>query len=78
MLRTLFLGVWSLLIIGINLIPPGVVWYVLERVTDRTEVLIVTLAGVLYAMINFTKPRGTFQPWFRWPCSFGASSASSR
>lgn len=29
MLRTLFLGVWSLLIIGINLIPLGVVWYVL-------------------------------------------------
>ncbi len=52
MLRTLFLGVWSLLIIGINLIPLGVVWYVLERVTDRTEVLIVTLAGMLYAMIN--------------------------
>ena len=52
MLRTLFVVVWSLLIIGISLIPLGVVWYVLERVTDRTEVLIVTLAGMLYAMIS--------------------------
>lgn len=32
----------------------GVVWYVLGRVTDRVEVMIVTLAGVLYVGIDLT------------------------
>lgn len=54
MSRTLLLVISYLLIVGINFVPLGVVWYVLERVTDRTEVLIVTLAGVLYAMIDLT------------------------
>jgi len=37
--------------IAISLVPLGIAWYVLWRLTDRTDVLIVSLAGVLYVMI---------------------------
>ena len=37
--------------IGTSLIFPLAFWYVLERVTDRTDVLIVCIAGILYAAV---------------------------
>lgn len=43
-----------LLTIAASLAQLAVVWYVLGRVTDRTEVMIVTLAGVLYVGIDLT------------------------
>jgi hypothetical protein len=54
MLRTLRLVTSYLFTIAASLAQLGVVWYVLGRVTDRTEVMIVTLAGVLYVGIDLT------------------------
>lgn len=51
MWRLLSLAVSYLWAIAISLVPLGIALYVLWRLTNRTEVLIVSLAGVLYAMI---------------------------
>lgn len=37
--------------IGTSLIFPLAFWYVLERVTDRTDVMIICIAGILYAAV---------------------------
>jgi hypothetical protein len=47
--RTLSLVFSYLWAIGTSLVFPLTFWYALERVTDRTEVLIVSFAGILYA-----------------------------
>ena len=37
---------------GASLLIPIALWYVLERVTDRTDVLIISMGGILYATVT--------------------------
>lgn len=45
-------GFSYLWVVGASLLIPIALWYVLERVTDRTDVLIISMGGILYATVT--------------------------
>ena len=51
MWQTLRLVISYLWFFGASLLVPVALWYVLERVTDRTDVMMVSIGGILYASI---------------------------